>query len=113
MTDGVNLGFAEAQQPRRVKMKYLIGISALFMALSVQAKVIAESSNKGGGKMVVTDELCNDGKNKMAYSVMNGAQTLMGCWAYDDSYIHIRWYDGDLRSYPLENWILKTTKGNI
>jgi len=89
-------------------MKHLLGIALLAFCLNAQAKVIAESANKAGGKMVLTDEFCNDNKNKMAYSVMNGAPTLMGCWAVDDSYVHIRWYDNDLRSYPLQNWVIKT-----
>lgn len=94
-------------------MKYLFGIALLAICFNVQAKVIAEMLNKGGGKMVVSDEICNDGKNRLAYTVMSGMPTLMGCWSYDDSHIHIRWYDNDLRSYPIEYWVLKTTKGNI
>lgn len=79
---------------------------AFFLPIIGNAKPVAEIRNQGGGKIVITDEFCNDGKFKLAYSQMNGASTLLGCWGMDNSFIHIRWYDGDLRSYPLESWQL-------
>lgn len=92
-------------------MKKLLLIAMLF-SLNAEAKVIAESANKGGGKIVLTDEYCNDGSHKLAYSQMSGYPTLMGCWATDESFVHVRWYDGDLRSYPYSNWVLKNPAPN-
>lgn len=90
-------------------MKKLILI-ALCLPFIANAKVIAESYNKGGGKIVLTDEVCRDGQFKLAYSQLNNSPTILGCWGVDDSFVHIRWYDDDLRSYPINNWrILKPT----
>lgn len=85
----------------------------MMASLTANAKVIAESANKGGGKLVLTDEFCNDNKNRLAYSQMSGMPTLLGCWANDDSFIHIRWYDGDLRSYTYDTWIIKAVKPTL
>jgi len=75
--------------------------------------VSTNSVGNGGGKIVLTDEFCNDNKNHLAYTQMSGASTLLGCWTHDDSFVHIRWYDGDLRSYSYENWIMKTVKPTL
>lgn len=84
-------------------MKSLI-LATLLVALPVQAETIAYTINKNGGKMVITTEICRDGKNRLAYSQSDGMQTLLGCWVNDDSFIHIQWYDQELRSYPYEGW---------
>ena len=89
------------------RIKYLLAAVLMVITLNAQAKVIAEMYNKGGGKIVITNDRCNDNKNYLAYATSNEIGTLMGCWAYDESFIHIRWYDGDLRSYPIEAWVLK------
>jgi len=81
---------------------------ALLTVLSgdCDAKIIGETNNQGNGKIIITDELCRDNTNRLAYSVMNGYSTIFGCWTYDDEYIHIRWYDNDFRSYPLGGWLI-------
>ena len=88
-------------------IKYIVMGLLLAASLNAEAKVIAEMTNRGGGKIVITNDLCNDNKNYLAYTTSNEIGTMMGCWAYDESFIHIRWYDGDLRSYPIEAWVLK------
>ena len=86
-------------------------LALLLLPMIVKAEAIAETRNSGGGKIVLTNEACNQKGFKLAYTMMNGASTLLGCWGMDSSFIHIRWYDGDLRSYPLEGWIiLKNTQ---
>lgn len=97
-----------------MKMKNrLIAVAfGAILSLPCHAQTIAESVNKGGGKMVLTNEKCNDKKNYLAYSYMNGQPNLWGCWAYDDSGIHIRWYDGDFRTYPYDYWILNEKLNN-
>ena len=102
----------ETNKRKGNKMKYLMGVALLAFCLSAQAKVIAELVNKGGGKIVITNEACRQAGYKLAYTQMDGAQTLLGCWSMDDSFIHILWYDNDLRSYPLEFWVLKNYKPN-
>lgn len=74
------------------------------------AKSIAEMPNKGGGKVIITNELCRDKVNHLAYSYMAGQSTLGGCWVNDEIGIHIKWYDGDLRFYPYENWKMIESK---
>lgn len=79
---------------------------ALFLtvSLSVNAKPVVDTVNQGGGKIVLTDEGCRDGQNKLAYSIVSGVSTLLGCWTGDGEYVHIKWYDNDLRSYPYAIW---------
>jgi hypothetical protein len=87
-----------------VSMNKLLVVIGLVMSLNVQAKAVVEAANQGGGKLVLTDEFCNDNQHKLAYSQTNTTSTLFGCWTGDGKFIHIRWYDGDLRSYPYEIW---------
>jgi hypothetical protein len=90
-------------------MKKVIIALALFSA-TAQAEVIAYTSNKGGGKIVITSELCRDNKNLLAYSQTNDSPTLVGCWTNDQSFIHIQWYDSELRSYDYEGWTVVKKK---
>lgn len=88
-------------------------VALLLIALPAQAEVIAFTYNKNGGKMVITTEICRDGKNRVAYSQSDGMPTLLGCWVNDESFIHIQWYDQELRSYPYEGWqMVKKLKPN-
>ena len=88
-------------------------ILALAMMLAVSsalAESIAYIANKGGGRIVITDEACSNQKGKIAYTTGN-TDTILGCWFIDDLYVHIVWSDdGKLRSYPLENWTLMPKK---
>lgn len=96
------------------RIKYLLAAVLMVITLNAQAKVIAEMYNKGGGKIVITNDLCNDNTNFLAYTTSGSIGTLVGCWNYDDSFVHIRWYDGDLRSYPMELWVVKKKfKGDL
>ena len=77
---------------------------------SASAESIAYLANKGGGRIVITDEACSNQKGKIAYTTGN-TDTILGCWFLDDLYVHIVWSDdGKLRSYPLENWTLMPKK---
>lgn len=86
-------------------MKKLL-LAVLLVALPVKAEVIAYTYNQNGGKIVITTELCRDGKNRLAYSQSEGIPTIIGCWANDNAFIHIQWYDSDLRSYPYDGWTM-------
>ena len=89
-----------------VKMNKLLAILIIGLSLSANAKTIAELPNKGGGKIILTDNNCRTKGYKLAYTQMDGASTLLGCWTSDNSFVHILWYDNDLRSYGLEYWQL-------
>lgn len=88
-------------------------ILAGIFALPCYAKTIGETNNGSGGKIVITNELCNDNKHYLAYSYANGQPNLFGCWVHDDSGIHIRWYDGDIRTYPYQYWKIQDTKPTL
>lgn len=81
-------------------------LAGLLLATNVSAAVIAEANNSGGGRLVLTDTPCTTNSGAVAYSTLATGRTLMGCWAVDDLYVHIRWQDNDLRSYPIEIWRL-------
>ena len=93
-------------------MRKALLIALLLAPLMANAKVIAETINKNGGKIVLTDEQCRDNRYKLAYAMSPGVSTLLGCWTADDSFIHVQWYDGDLRSYPYDGWVMKNPKSN-
>lgn len=87
---------------------------ALLLVIGVaQAEPIAETKNMGGGKIVLTNDKCTNSNAFIAYSVMPNQPTLTGCWANDDEYIHIKWSDGDLRSYPYNGWYMLNKKPNV
>ena len=82
-------------------------LTLLMIPAMGKAEALFETSNKGGGKIVLTDEYCNDGKHRLAYATHPDIDTQMGCWVADNSHIHIRWYGGSLRSYDYSGWIDK------
>lgn len=86
-------------------MKYLFGTALLIFCLTAHSEAMFELRNQAGGKMILTDEKCRDNTHYLAYSMMPNYQTLLGCWSADSQYVHIGWYDGDLRSYPVGSWI--------
>ena len=89
-------------------------IALLMVPLLGHAEALFETYNKAGGRIVLTDEYCRDGAHKLAYSMMPNYPTLLGCWTADSQYVHIGWYDGDLRSYPYSGWRdVRTTKPTL
>ena len=90
-------------------------IALLMLPALAQAEVIAITKNKGGGMIVLTNEACREAGYRLAYSQMDGMPTLLGCYGTDNQFIHIQWYDGELRSYPYNGWtiIKKDTKGTM
>jgi hypothetical protein len=79
-------------------------IALLAVPLLGHAEAVFETSNQAGGKIVLTDEYCRDDSHKLAYSMVPGYDTILGCWTADNQYIHIAWYDGGLRSYDYSLW---------
>jgi len=91
-----------------------IFLALLITASSSHALIIAEMFNNTGGKIVITDEACNlGGTAKLAYATIPKGRTDLGCWVYDEEYIHIKWQEGNrLMSYPLLDWTIKVKNKN-
>ena len=88
----------------------ILALAMVAVMSAASAESIAYLANKGGGRIVITDEACSNQKGKIAYTT-GDSNTILGCWFIDDLYVHIVWADdGKLRSYPLENWILMPKK---
>ena len=88
----------------------ILALAMVAVMSAASAESIAYLANKGGGRIVITDEVCSNQKGKIAYTT-GDSNTILGCWFIDDLYVHIVWADdGKMRSYPLENWILMPKK---
>jgi hypothetical protein len=88
-------------------------IALLFVSGVAQAEAKFVMNNNAGGKIILTDEPCNNGTHKLAYSTSPKNETLQGCWGADSSFVHIRWYTNDLRSYPIADWRLIDVNGTM
>lgn len=93
-------------------MKKLILLMVLFSTAAC-AEPVAYCYNEGGGKIVLTNEVCRtkEGSTKaglIAYSTFVSAQaeTLTGCWVSDSLSIHILWTGQGLRTYDFNGWQL-------
>jgi hypothetical protein len=84
-------------------MKKLL-LSLILAVSPVLADTVATMNNDGGGIMVLTDVPCKDGGGYHMYSQSPNYRTLFGCWWSDSSMVHVTWYDGEVRSYPLALW---------
>lgn len=81
-------------------------LAALGFAGAAYAAIFAIGRNNAGGMMVLTDEKCNGSGGRVAYTELKDYPTLFGCWVYDGLMIHVRWNDGDVRSYPTDMWVI-------
>ena len=84
-------------------MKKLLLIAAL-AATSVYADTVATLRNKDGGLIVLTDvqtESCRNFAGSV-YATTESNRSIWGCWISDDKMVHVRWYDGDTRAYPID-----------
>ena len=83
---------------------------ALALCGVVHAETIATLKNKAGGYIILTDvatDRCS-GFVGAAYTTRSDNQTTWGCWFSDDMMVHIRWYDGDTRAYPIDDFSVNT-----
>ncbi len=85
-------------------------LALLMIPAMGKAEALFETANTGGGKIVLTDEYCNDNNHRLAYATHPEGETQMGCWTADNSHIHVKWYGGQLRSYDYTGWIDKRKK---
>ena len=66
------------------------------------AENIAYTGNNSGGYIVLTDSVCaKDKAMKFAFSTSSSGSTRSACWTADNLFVHIVWWDGDVRSYPI------------
>ena len=92
-----------------MKQFKFLPVLALCFGLA-QAETIATLKNKAGGYIILTDvatDRCR-GFVGAAYATMENNQTTWGCWFSDDMMVHIRWYDGDTRAYPIDDFSVNT-----
>ena len=81
--------------------KWLLVVLSI-LSLNANAGVIAETINKGGGSIVLTDMKCTTIKDTyVAYSYLADGRSILGCWSGDGSRVFVKWSDGDLTSYPI------------
>lgn len=90
---------------------------ALCFIGSVQAKDIAWMPNQAGGRVVLTDEICKDGKGK-TYQGLNRmflysetGLTLDGCFYIRGDVVDAVWDDGVKMRYPTSNFRLFEKSG--
>lgn len=99
-------------------MKKSLLLSLLLVCGLVNAEVVAEASNTGGGKIVLTDEICKDYKTgkvydqlRRSYTYIPSGATTNGCWAIDGETVLFVFDDGDVRRYPVHLFVIKNNKG--
>jgi hypothetical protein len=93
-------------------------VALLFVPMLAQAAAIATMPNEGGGKIVLTDEVCkNDGKtyNKLsrAYNYTTSGHSSEGCFYVEDETVVVIWdTSAGVRRmrYPAENFTLINRK---
>ena len=99
-----------------MKLKHLLVLALLLPAIA-QAGVIATSPNEGGGKIVLTDEVCkHEGKTykglNRIYSYTSKGLNAEGCYGIEDDTVVVIWYtDGvEKRRYPASSFTLTPKK---
>lgn len=106
---------------KRIYFGMVVGlIVVLLFTSNAQAAGIASMPNEGGGKIVLTDEVCkNDGKtyNKLsrAYNYTTSGHGSEGCFYIEDETVVIIWDTAagvKRMRYPAENFtLIKRSKG--
>jgi len=100
-------------------MKKLLA-ALLFVPMLAQAEAIATMPNEGGGKIVLTDEVCkNGGKTysalSRAYNYTTSGHSSEGCFFIEDETVVVIWDTaaGVRRMrYPAENFTIIKKKSN-
>ena len=100
-----------------MKIKHLAVLALLLPSLA-GAEAIATLPNQGGGKIVITDEVCkHNGKTYetlgRAYNYTEQGTTMEGCYSIEDMTVVIIWKVGDnaeKRRYAIENFTVVKKK---
>jgi hypothetical protein len=100
-----------------MKLKYLT-VLAFLIPTFAQADAIATSPNEGGGKIVLTDEVCkHEGKTykglNRIYSYTSKGLNAEGCYGIEDDTVVVIWYTDTVekRRYPASSFTLTPKRG--
>lgn len=75
----------------------------LLASLSCHATTVATLENQLGGTINLTDENCTGDQGLLVYSRSpEGRVGVVGCWIYDGDFIMVKWNDGNVYSYPVD-----------
>jgi hypothetical protein len=99
-------------------MKKLL-TALLFVPMLAQAEAIATMPNEGGGKIVLTDEICkHEGKTysklSRAYNYTTSGHGSEGCFYIEDETVVVIWNTSSgtrQMRYPAENFTIIKRKG--
>lgn len=102
-----------------MKLKHIALVTFMLPTLAF-AEAIATMPNEGGGKIVLTDEVCkHDGKTykelSRAYNYTTAGYSSEGCFFIEDETVVVVWAlaSGAKRMrYPAENFTVIKKKGN-
>ncbi len=102
-----------------MKLKHIALVTFMLPTLAF-ADAIATMPNEGGGKIVLTDEVCkHDGKTykelNRAYNYTTSGHNSEGCFFIEDETVVVVWAlaSGAKRMrYPAENFTVIKKKGN-
>ena len=108
-------------------MKILIGVTLALTATICNAEMVAWLGNQGGGKIVITNQVCVDPVTnqrydalKRAYNYDSSGGTSEGCFFVEDESVVVVWVEPTKRTtsrYPLVNFTIsekfKKNKGNM
>lgn len=69
--------------------------------------IIGYIPNRASGQITLTTETCSTAKDQMFLFVRDdgGKLSMTGCWKMIDANILVKWSDGDVYSYDVENII--------
>lgn len=99
-------------------MRKLLGC-LLFVPILAQAETIASMPNQGGGKIVLTNEICKVGnkvydKLNRAYNYTSEGYGSEGCFYLEDETVVVVWSQSNGASrmrYPAENFTIIKKNG--
>lgn len=80
-----------------MKSKLLVTLIAVLLSQTAFADTKAYVKNQGGGRIVLTDEVCSTNENMLRSYKYTGRKdnhkTWEGCWKDDDITIYVKWVD--------------------
>lgn len=94
-------------------------VCLLFAPILSQAEMIASMNNQGGGKIVLTNEICKVGektysKLNRAYNYTSEGYNSEGCFYIEDETVVVVWGQANgakQMRYPIENFtVIKKTR---
>ena len=85
----------------------ILGAYILAAWNDARADVFATIPNKNNGEIILYDKPGNCPKGQLSMISRGGnGYTLFGCWLIAEDLVFVRYTDGDVRTYPAENFRL-------